>query len=752
MSSGTDDLIAALEPLTSRVRTDVTAIKGEFGMAWTREELTRVRLKRHVEGTLARGVCPIRAGESTTRVAVFDLDSHKGETGWKRMVEIAAALCSALEAKGYRPVVFRSSGGRGIHIFLIWDEPQDAYSVRWGLDRGVLWPLGFKNGAKGVAAGEIEVFPKQDQVPEHGFGNQFILPLFGKSAPLEPLADYEVMPREYAPQLRWTPSDPVPVVERPERAPAIGATPDDLRVLERALAFIPNDTDPLGYDDWRDMVSGIHHASSGSEEGYELAYAFSSRAPHFDETELRVKVWDWLSNKGPADNPVTARTVLAKAREHGWQDVASPDDFDDVSVPVEGEGQIALPSPKFSRDANGRIDASAMHLRQALARPDFCRMDIRFDEFRHELVYAPDDEPGAWRPFVDHHYFELRLTLEARGFKGLGKEMLRDAVHHRAKTCPVDTAMMWLDSLTWDGVPRVASFFASYFGVADTPYARAVGRYTWSALAGRVLVPGMKADMVPILAGDQGLGKTSGVEAMAPADTFREMSFHENEESRARKMRGALVAELAELTGLKSRDREEIKAWISRRREEWVPKYQEFTTRLERRLLFIATSNPTNLLDDPTGERRWLPMVCSKVDAEGIARDRDQLWAEGRALFEDQGVIWAEAARLATAEHGAFRDEDTWEDALWEWANSEKLGGGRILDEGFTTQEALSEGLGFRQSAVKRGEQLRCAQALRHLGFETKALKTAGGRAERRSVRRWVYTRAGVYAVSTDLA
>ena len=176
-----------------------------------------------------------------------------------------------------------------------------------------------------------------------------------------------------------------------------------------------------------------------------------------------------------------------------------------------------------------------------------------------------------------------------------------------------------------------------------------------------------------------------------------------------------------------------------------MPKYQEFTARLDRRLLFFGTSNPVNLLDDPTGERRWLPMLCSKVDVVGITAARDQLWAEGRILFEAQGVIWQEAEDLAKAEHGAFRDEDTWEEALWTWAHTEALGGARPVDVGFTTQEALSEGLGFRQSAVKRGEQARCAQALRHLGFETKVQKTA----DRRSVKRWVYA---VYPLSTDLA
>ncbi|ESF27670.1 putative replication protein, partial [Salmonella enterica subsp. enterica serovar Tallahassee str. 0012] len=41
-----------------------------------------------------------------------------------------------------------------------------------------------------------------------------------------------------------------------------------------------------------------------------------------------------------------------------------------------------------------------------------------------------------------------------------------------------------------------------------------------TALAGRVLEPGVKADMVPILVGPQGCGKSSGVEALSPDPAF----------------------------------------------------------------------------------------------------------------------------------------------------------------------------------------------------------------------------------------
>jgi len=735
MTTEKDNLIAALEPLTSRARTDVTAIKAATGMAWTREPLTEGRLKRHLDGTMPRGVCPIKAGESTTRIALFDLDSHKGQTSWEEMVAVAEGLANAARTFQVELVPFRSTGGNGIHLFAVWAEPQDAHSVR-NLMRSILSRVGLRDGAKGVAQGEIEVFPKQDSVPEHGFGNQFILPLAGKSAPLEPLCDYEVMDREYALQLAWTPSAPVPVVEKPEKTvgaqtPAlVGAA---LKPLAAALAAIPNDTDPLGYDEWRDIISGIHHATGGSDEGYQLAYEFSARAPHFEEEELAIKVWAWLDQKGETANPITERTIFAKAREHGWQDVASADDFEDLTpVVIDGE-PVDLPLPAFIRDGKGRIEALIENVRPALLRPDVCGMDIRLDAFRGELVYADVEHPGKWLAFKDHHYTELRLTLAALGFKPVGREMVRDVVLYVAEHQSVDTAQVWLEGLTWDGVKRVDGFYERYFGVEASPYTTASSRYIWTAMAGRVMTPGCQADMVPILTGAQGQGKTRGVRAMVPEDTFRELSFHQDEDARARLMRGALMVELGELSGLRSREIETIKAWITRSKEDWVPKYQEYAVTLQRRCVIQGTSNPTDLLDDPTGARRWLPMACGEVDVEGIARDRDQLWAEARVMFTAGGVEWREAQALAEGVHDDYRVTDTWEDAIEKWLETPDLDGTLPGAEGFKTHDVLTQALYCREHAIKRADETRVAKVLRTLGFCQKVQKDG-----RKSVRRWV--------------
>lgn len=180
----TREKVAALMPLVERLHRGHCWIKTADGPRRISEPLNDFKIAEHVAGRKAYGACPIAPGESTCRVACLDLDSHKGETPWPQMLKIAGEFTYWLQQIGYEPIKFRSSGGLGIHIYLLWDEPQDAYSVRSALT-SMLEAFGYKPGAGGVAKKQIEIFPKQDSVPADGFGSMFILPGSGKSELLE---------------------------------------------------------------------------------------------------------------------------------------------------------------------------------------------------------------------------------------------------------------------------------------------------------------------------------------------------------------------------------------------------------------------------------------------------------------------------------------------------------------------------------------------------------------------------------------
>jgi len=339
MTNPADPLLAALAPLVARVRTDVTARKGESGrQAWTREPLTAERLARHLNGGPARGVSQIKAGESVTMVGVLDLDSHGGEVPWGEMARVARDVMLSLELLGGAPVAWRSSGGRGIHLYCLWERAQDAYSVRRWLSVA-LESCGLRSGAGGGGKGQVEVFPKQDSVPEDGFGNQVVLPLAGLSVPLVwcDLADTLVPgTREDALAVRWEMSDPVPLLDRPVRAAREVSehshTPE-LAELRGVLNAVPNGRDGVGeldYDSWLAVVFAIHHETGGSDEGLALAHEVSGRSHKYDAAFLDERIWPYVRSDRAAVRGLGTLKRIASA--WGWHEPLDDGVWGDVSA------------------------------------------------------------------------------------------------------------------------------------------------------------------------------------------------------------------------------------------------------------------------------------------------------------------------------------------------------------------------------------------------------------------------------------
>jgi Family of unknown function (DUF5906)/Primase C terminal 2 (PriCT-2) len=377
-------LINALKPILIRVRTDVTAVKSAKGaVAWTREPLTKTLMQKHLIGGPARGVSPIKAGQSVTMLAVLDLDSHKGLTTWDEMIEVTQKVCDALRADLMEPITFRSSGGSGIHIYVLWDEPQDAYSVRMAL-KSALISAGYKDGAKGVSEGEIEVFPKQDSVPIDGFGNQFFIPMAGKSEPIDMIfGDTTGIPGLLS--MEWPSSMPVPVLEKAvadKFHSGTGAV--SIHALRSALTYIVNDgsDESPDYFKWRDRMFAIHEGTGGSEEGFQLLLEFSENNPRHDPKEAR-RLWGDVKLR---PDGITHLSILADARAKGWQEAHELDfEDEDGNVPQLTYEEIgayvrAKPLPELADDI--------------FAKSEEQKKQARYDARRKwkEVIEAADDD------------------------------------------------------------------------------------------------------------------------------------------------------------------------------------------------------------------------------------------------------------------------------------------------------------------------------------------------------------------------
>ena len=348
------------------------------------------------------------------------------------------------------------------------------------------------------------------------------------------------------------------------------------------------------------------------------------------------------------------------------------------------------------------------------------------------FMLGGNDSGNTLIPFDDANYEELRIRFGQLGYSPVSStDAVRTAVKLVARGNRRDSAIEWGSSLKWDGVPRIEMGMVRYFGATASEYSRAAGMYLWTALAARCMEPGAKVDIVPVLVGAQGTRKTSGVTVLAPwQSAFAEVSLGSLDANTSRKLRGRLVCEFGELRGLRTKEGEHIKEWLSRTHEDFVPKYQEFTTSFPRRCIFIGTTNNTEILDDATGERRWAPLHTGLVDVDALVKDRDQLWAEGIARWRAAGVApWMVLETLARDQHQEFKVTDAWEGPIRSWLSLNGMDGAEGPtrgEEGVTVTEVLTSAIGMPLQKITRSEQMRCANVLTGFGG-VKRQETKGG-------------------------
>jgi predicted P-loop ATPase len=186
-----------------------------------------------------------------------------------------------------------------------------------------------------------------------------------------------------------------------------------------------------------------------------------------------------------------------------------------------------------------------------------------------------------------------------------------------------------LDSLEWDGSPRLGDYLTVYFNTEPNTYIKTVGRKFLIGAVARIYEPGCKNDCCLVLEGEQGLKKSMALRILAGNDQWfsddmpdlasKDAKFHS---------RGFWIIELAELYTLFKADVSQAKAFLSRQRDDVRLPYGKRTTMLPRECVFVGTVNSGQYLHDPTGGRRFWPVDCKGINVESLREDRDQIVAE----------------------------------------------------------------------------------------------------------------------------
>lgn len=252
----------------------------------------------------------------------------------------------------------------------------------------------------------------------------------------------------------------------------------------------------------------------------------------------------------------------------------------------------------------------------------------------------PWDGGEGQRPVIDEDYAALTAYCE-RYYGVHTKEGIIDAVAIEAKSNSRNPVREWLESLEWDGTERIGGLLGM-LGCECDEYEQAVMHLWLTGAVARALEPGIKFDYMPVLVGDQGIGKSRFASLFCPKREWYDDNFSTIEGDAAiEKLRGLWIAEFAELLATKrAKDVEGIKAFITSTGDSIRPKYGRETVFRPRCCVFVGTTNDTQFLTDSSGNRRFLPIQCRNK--------RNQcdpfLYSEGAHLWFAQAV--AEAVRI----------------------------------------------------------------------------------------------------------
>ncbi len=308
---------------------------------------------------------------------------------------------------------------------------------------------------------------------------------------------------------------------------------------------------------------------------------------------------------------------------------------------------------------SGLLENSVWNLNLILNNdPDFA--SFAFNELANRIQITgplPWDRPEGNLYWRDADTAQLKSLIDARylPFSSRNHDVAFIKVADDRHFHPIRD---YLDVLpAWDGESRVADLFIKYLQADDTPYVRAVTRKTFAAAVARIYRPGTKFDCVPVLDGEQGIGKSTIIKDLVTPEYYSEsLSLTDmDDKSGAEKLQGFWVVEIGELAGMKKADIEKVKAFLSTSDDKYRPSYGKTVESHPRQCIIIATVNgERGYLRDITGNRRFwvikLHQQKQKQKWHFDQRFRDQFWAEAKAIYEAGETLYLDGDILAEAE------------------------------------------------------------------------------------------------------
>lgn len=296
---------------------------------------------------------------------------------------------------------------------------------------------------------------------------------------------------------------------------------------------------------------------------------------------------------------------------------------------------------------------------------------VAYNELKHTYQFLKDFEnirTGDY--FRDEHIAILKWYFVRIWDIQLSENMILQLLQLEGSKHIINPIKDWLKDLKWDGFHRIDSWLHLYTGCELNQYTSKVGIILLCGAVNRIMNPGSKFDYMVILEGEQGIMKSTLFEVLG-GDYYISLSFGHHEKEIVENIQGAWFIEIADMNGFKKQEIEWLRAFLTRKADRCRLPYARASQDFNRQNIFVATTNPSGdneYLKDDTGNRRFLPILCGKMNINGLRDMRDQLFAEAYIRYKDEVLyLTGEAETIAKQEQYNREEADIWFQPIRTW-------------------------------------------------------------------------------------
>lgn len=502
-----------------------------------------------------------------------------------------------------------------------------------------------------------------------------------------------------------------------------------LKLIERPAIELSSDPEKFDDSDYNVLryikfLQGAHVAVEG--EGGDLC-TFQTACRGRDFALSSQKVFELMAEHwNPRCTPPWELEDLKKKVDNAYaynRDIigknTAQNDFKniiDLEADTIGEHEDEL---RWDIDKNNGIKPTIRNVVNYLLCKEYPFLGIlKFNDFTGDITFV---KPAPWHngkklgAWTDSDAVNFKYWLSRVRCFNVSTQLCQEAAIIASEKFRFHPVRDYLKTLVWDKKPRLDTWLSDFAGVENNEYTRAVGAKTIMGAVARVLYPGIKFDTMLVLEGEQGIGKSTLVNILG-GKWFGDISITDSDKDTIDAMRGSWIIEVSEMVCSRKVDTDKLKSFLSKTTDRVRLAYRRNAEDYPRQSIFIGTINPeegSGYLKDTTGNRRFWPVICTKIDFEGLKEARNQLFAEAmtRVLRGEKLFLDSEIAQKAHEETEKRRQKDAWIDTIEDWLLRVDMETGQKR-EIVTGREILEECIGITISRITNRELNRVAQIM----------------------------------------